>query len=503
LYVRWQEISTIEYGSVSIDYSDLEPLLADSSDTSPCGANLEYDPAFLELERETRGRPAFDLGPYRVEAVQPNWGRAARLAEGLLARSKDLRLAIFLLRARLPTEGIPGLARGLYVLSRLVRDRWSCVHPELEDDDATWRLNALAALSDPVGLLKELEDTVVVRTIVGELTVRELVAMRRAGLHGSRMRESDEILLRAAHRDEQFRAAVTDAARWIDELRGSLVEKLGYHPAAAPLRRLADIIGELRGWSLDGPCAPEEAAEETTARRWVGRADEEDSPIPNDELPRGVEAGTYFKVFRPLAVRPGVWTSFLVYLHSGNAAAVDADSAQRLGSSRLSFGADEEAARVAIDRGADVTVVPAIPGCRFNPRQQRLEWLEDIHTIEFRVQASPDIPGYVEGRLRGYVRVYVGPLLVGEIPTSIVASRDLPFEQPIPIEGAAMQPFSRVFVSYSHDDHRIVGLLQKAYELVHIDYLRDLTLLRAGDRWNARILDEIDRADRFQLCWSL
>jgi hypothetical protein len=108
------------------------------------------------------------------------------------------------------------------------------------------------------------------------------------------------------------------------------------------------------------------------------------------------------------------------------------------------------------------------------------------------LQASPDVPGYAtEHRLRGHVRVYVGPLLIGEIPTSIVASQKIPFEQSLPIKGAVAPPFSRVFVSYSHDDDRIVTLLQQAYELVCIDYLRDVTLLRADDRWNSRILDEI------------
>jgi len=48
----------------------------------------------------------------------------------------------------------------------------------------------------------------------------------------------------------------------------------------------------------------------------------------------------------------------------------------------------------------------------------------------------------------------------------------------------------------------IVELLERTYELVRIEYLRDVSVLRAGDRWSARILEQIDNADRFQLCWS-
>jgi type VI secretion system protein ImpA len=454
----------------------------------------------LELERDARGRPALGLGAYRIDAVRPDWWRLSQLARALLARSKDLRTAIYLLRALLATEGLSGLARGLYVLNRLVRDCWSCVHPQLEDADPIYRLNVLAALSDSDGLLKEFQDAEVVRTSRGVLTVRDLVNLLRTNLDGSLTRESDDFCLRAAQRDERVLAAVDDAGRWLDELREGLVERMG-HEAAVSLRELAEIVSLLRGVSVD--VAREDVPAAAVPDGYVGYGGADADLMPDDERPRRVDAGAYFRVYRPLGVRPGVWTSLLVYLHSGNAAAVDADSAHRLGSSRPAYGTEEEAARVTIARGAEMMVVPTIPGCRFNPPQQRLQWLEEIHTVEFRLQASPDVAGYAtERRLRGHVRIYVGPLLVGEVPTSIVASPELLFEQPLPIEGAAVRPFSRVFVSYSHDDDRIVKLLQQAYELVRIDYLRDVTVLRAGDRWNPRILDEIDRADRFQLCWS-
>jgi len=490
--------------STLIDYTDLESLFADAGDgQSPCGPNLDDEPPFLELEREARGRPPIELGAYRVDPVLPDWWRLSRLAQALLARSKDLRTAIYLLRALLATEGLPGLARGLYVLNRLVRDCWTCVHPQLEDAEPTWRLNVLAALSDSDGLLKELQDAEVVRTSLGTLTVRDLVSLLRTGLDRSHARESDDFCLRAAQRDERVLAAVDDAGHWLDKLHEGLVERMG-NEAAVSVRRLAEIVGALRGLSVDVERGEREGmATAANGSRWVGYGGTDVDLIPDDERPRHVDAGTYFRVYRPLAVRPGVWTSFLVYLHSGDAAAVDADSAHRLGSSRSSYGTEEDAARVAIVRGAEMTVVPAVPGCRFNPRQQRIQWLEEIHTVEFRLQASPDVAGYAtERRLRGHVRIYVGPLLVGEIPTSIVVSQNMPFEESLPIEGAAASPFSRVFVSYSHDDDRIVKLLQQAYELVRIDYLRDVAVLRAGDRWNSRILDEIDRAHRFQLCWS-
>jgi type VI secretion system protein ImpA len=495
---------------VPIEYADLEPLFGEQSATTPCGPNLEYDALFLEIEREAAGRPAVTVGEFRRDAVRPDWWRISSLARALLMQSKDARLAVYLLRALLATEGLAGLARGLYVIARLVRDRWTCLHPELEDGDATWRLNALAALSDARGVLEELRNAEAMTTAQGMVTVHELIELQRDSAQQPLLRES-HLLLHLARRNEELRAASRAAAEWLEQLEASLVAYAG-PDAAAPLRGLRRLVDDLRAESPDPVVAPSEDVLGSVpasspragplAPGYVGGSPEIDR-LPEAELAEPPPTGTFFRVVRPLVVRPGAWNSFLVYLHAGQASAVDADSSQRLGSSRASYTSEEESARVEIARGAEVTVVPIIAGCRFNPRQQRVEWLEDVHTIEFRVQASPEVAGFArDRRLYGHVRVYVGPLLVGQVPTSLVASAASAIERPLPVEGAAARPFARVFVSYAREDDRIVELLQRAYELVRIDYLRDVSLLRSGDRWNPALLEAIDGADRFQLCWS-
>ena len=491
---------------MSISYSDLAPLLVSVSEGAPCGPNLEYDPTFLALELEAQGHRRYGGSYYDREP--PDWRRVLSLAHTLLAQSKDLRVAIYLLRALVGTEGLPGLARGLYVLNKLVGEYWNCVHPELEQADSTSRVNALAALSDPEKLLKELRNAEVARSPQhGTISVRDVLTLQRTRLDVTPAPEIDVLARRADailsdHSNWDVQTATTEPSRWLRELRETLIRELG-EEAEAPLTGLDAIVAELHHWSdrhkraqasRDGSDSIDLVSDTRSASGVV--------PLPDDELSGDVSVGTHFKVYRPLSIRPRVWTSFLVYMHSGTAAVVNDDSARRLGRSRSSYGTDEDAARVAITRGAEVTVVPTVPGCRFNPRRQCVEWLEELHTVEFRLQASPEIPGYTTRRpLRGHVRVYVGPLLIAEIPTSIRASHTTVSEEPD--EAGVAQPFSRVFVSYSHEDVRIVSLLQQAYELVRIDYLRDVTALRAGDRWNSRLLEEIDRADRFQLCWSV
>src|SRR5262249_25475806 len=72
----------------------------------------------------------------------------------------------------------------------------------------------------------------------------------------------------------------------------------------------------------------------------------------------------------------------------------------------------------------------------------------------------------------------------------------------VPSLSATASPYHAVFVSYSHEDSAIVDELENAYEVLGLEYLRDIRRLRSGKEWNSELLKMIDRADLFQLCWS-
>lgn len=133
------------------------------ADSDCCGPDLEYDPDFLALEAELRGQPAQEFrdkdGAAILIAGQGiDWERVRVLAEALLGRSKDLRLAVWLTRARLHHEGIAGLAQGLALIAAWLEQHWEGVHPQFdaEDRSPTMRLNALAALNAPDAVLGDL-----------------------------------------------------------------------------------------------------------------------------------------------------------------------------------------------------------------------------------------------------------------------------------------------------------------------------------------------------------
>jgi type VI secretion system protein ImpA len=130
---------------------DTELLLQPISAAQPAGENLEYLPEFAALERAAEGRPERQMGSAVVPGEPPNHARVIELASELLGRSKDLRIAVKLVRSLLETTGLAGMAAGVALIRGLLERYWETVHPELdaEDRDATMRMAALAALAAP------------------------------------------------------------------------------------------------------------------------------------------------------------------------------------------------------------------------------------------------------------------------------------------------------------------------------------------------------------------
>ncbi|GAA5182405.1 type VI secretion system protein TssA [Niveibacterium umoris] len=163
---------------------DLEDWLKPVSDESACGPNLEYDPAFLELEEAAKVQPDQEFGTdssgnvRRIEGSGPDWPQVRRLSTALLTRTKDLRVAIYLMRALTRTEGFKGFAEGLALVHGLLDRYWEGIHPELDaedDNDPTMRVNALAPLTSVEAVVGDLREAWLVRTRqAGPVTVRDI-----------------------------------------------------------------------------------------------------------------------------------------------------------------------------------------------------------------------------------------------------------------------------------------------------------------------------------------
>lgn len=149
---------------------DTEELLEPISEAAPSGPNLEYDAEFLAFERLSHGKPEQQMGDSIRAAEPPDFELLARQAAALLTRSKDLRIAVQLVRALSHSRGFAGLSEGAAVVHGLLERYFETVHPQLdpdEDNDPTMRITAVAGLC--------------AADIVAALRVRPLVVSRSFG----------------------------------------------------------------------------------------------------------------------------------------------------------------------------------------------------------------------------------------------------------------------------------------------------------------------------------
>lgn len=156
--------------------ADLSGLLTEVSADKPCGDYLEYDPAYLELSKNILGTPE---DPITGDAAQPpNWRDIEKKSIAILQQSKDLQIAIYLLRALIFQEGIPGFRDGLNFLSGLLENYWESVHPQLDPDDdldPTARINILEELNSFESVLRPLSLSPLVESkSVGQFCLRDI-----------------------------------------------------------------------------------------------------------------------------------------------------------------------------------------------------------------------------------------------------------------------------------------------------------------------------------------
>lgn len=187
----------------------LLPLDGDAS--GPCGPDLEYDSEVQELEKAAAGKPETQFSA----AEPPEWPAVREKSEGLMGRTRDLRVAMHWCRARVNLEGYAALPSALCLLQGLIDNFWIGLHPlpDPDDGDTFARVSALGGLDKLDGLL-------------GDVRQALLVNDRRLG--GLRVRDVEIALERLAPRaDEEVRSK--------GQIEGALAD---IPEAAAALRQL-------------------------------------------------------------------------------------------------------------------------------------------------------------------------------------------------------------------------------------------------------------------------
>lgn len=126
-------------------------------DGRPCGPDLEYDPESLELTQAAAGKPESQFAP----GEPPNWSRVRELSESLLARTRDLRVALWWGRANVNLDGFGALPSALALLHGLLDGFWEDLHPlpDADESDALARLSVIGSLDKLEGLLGDVRQS--------------------------------------------------------------------------------------------------------------------------------------------------------------------------------------------------------------------------------------------------------------------------------------------------------------------------------------------------------
>ncbi|MDR2659226.1 MAG: type VI secretion system protein TssA [Spirochaetaceae bacterium] len=122
------------------------------------GQDLEYDPLYLAMDSLAVAVPDSFMGDSKIEGRGPDWKNLSKNCLDLWARTRDLRVAVYLTVSEAVTGGLAGLAEGLKVILFLVKELWSEFYPRLDPDDNNdplERLNILSMLSPPVGSVND------------------------------------------------------------------------------------------------------------------------------------------------------------------------------------------------------------------------------------------------------------------------------------------------------------------------------------------------------------
>lgn len=256
-------------------------MLADISTASPCGVDLEYDPDFLALEQVVHGKPDVQFGETMVAATLPDWKMAEALSLDLLAKGRDLRVAVHLSRALLNRQRFTGFAEGLALVEGLLEQRWDHVYPQLDpddDNDPTARVNALAALVGPSGMLVDVRDAPLASSRAhGVVSLRDIeyatgeVSIAK-GVEAPSLSSIDAVIADAREDAAAAHAALLAALHSAMRIETVLTERVGaarsidLSPLTKLLGRAADFLGERLDVLAGAPGATSELDAGTGAR---------------------------------------------------------------------------------------------------------------------------------------------------------------------------------------------------------------------------------------------
>lgn len=227
---------------ISID-EFLNPL----SEGNGAGVEIDYTSDYLSLERELLGKSEQQYGDTIIPAEEPDWRLVFKLSTGLLAKSKDFRVAVALIRAMTNIKGIKGCIQGIELMLALVKEYWENGFPSLEYDgerDFFPRANALAPLHAADAFIKDCRRISINLPGHGSITLGEIerVFNSKQETDGQVRTIIENSITRAAHEGHESYKDASSLNSHLIALLELLSEKFEaeFTPDLAPLLKITE-----------------------------------------------------------------------------------------------------------------------------------------------------------------------------------------------------------------------------------------------------------------------
>jgi type VI secretion system protein ImpA len=253
---------------------DTATLLQEISSDLPCGEDLEYDPAFIELENIAKGKAEQQIGDSVIEAEAADWKQVKKQSLNLLSRTNDIRVVVYLMRSTLNLDGLTSFRDVLSLLKGLLTQYWEHVHPQLDEDDGdpTMRINALITLCDEDSLLRPLRNAPLVSSrMLGSFGLRDIAIAAgdiTAPADYSRVEKStiDGAFMDTDLEELQATAgAVSESIDHVNEIESFVTDQVGVANAAS----FADLVSVLK--------EAQQVLAEQLQRRGAGESEDSES----------------------------------------------------------------------------------------------------------------------------------------------------------------------------------------------------------------------------------
>ncbi len=112
-----------------------DDLVQPISEDLPCGEDLEYDPAFQQMETMMEATDEQEFGDTVIEGSGPDWKGVSEQVDELLQRTRDMRVLTYGALADLHLTGLGAFRDSLQALNDCMETYWENIYPLLDADD--------------------------------------------------------------------------------------------------------------------------------------------------------------------------------------------------------------------------------------------------------------------------------------------------------------------------------------------------------------------------------